>query len=100
MRRIPAAAMAAFLLFAASHARAGEAPDSAGPPRARLSPDTDGDGVVSRAEFLAFRLYLFFGREEDRPDWDAKSRLAFSACDTNGDGVLNSEEQSQPGCGL
>ena len=62
--------------------------------------DSNGDTVVSREEFLRYRLRLFIGREEDRPDWDARSRFAFTACDTNGDGVLSADEMhAWPECG-
>jgi hypothetical protein len=62
--------------------------------------DSNSDGVVSREEFLRYRLRLFFGREEDRPTWDARTRFAFTACDTNGDGVLNAAEMKErPDCG-
>lgn len=62
--------------------------------------DSNGDGIVSREEFLRYRLRLFVGREEDRPTWDSRTRFTFTACDTNGDGVLSATEvRERPECG-
>jgi len=85
------------VITSASEGRTDPGPTQANIP---LRLDSNGDGVVSREEFLRYRLRLFFGREEDRPTWDAGTRFAFTACDTNGDGVLSSAEmRERPECG-
>lgn len=61
--------------------------------------DANQDGRISREEFLRFRRALFFGPEDDRPHWDDRSRLAFAACDIDGDGVLTQAElRDYPAC--
>jgi hypothetical protein len=50
---------------------------------------------------MAYRRLLFIGRNEDRPSWDLRSRFAFAACDSNGDGMLTQEELDRaPDCDI
>lgn len=82
MKKLPlvAAAAAAFTLAAAVYAA-----DDAKPNRAFSKADTNGDGKLSEAEYLA-------SMKDKSDDAKAKAKTAFARRDKNKDGVLSADE--------
>jgi len=81
MKNLPLVAAAAVLTLAA----AVYAADDAKPNRAFSKADTNGDGKVSEAEYLA-------AQKDKTDEAKAKAKSAFARRDKNKDGVLSADE--------